>query len=263
MYGAIIGDIVGSRWEFKRIKRKDFPLFSEKNGITDDSVLTVAVADALLNQRDPAEALRDWARRVPLSQHVGGYGGKFSWWVSNPVVMEPYNSYGNGSAMRVSPAGFLARSLDEALAMADLVTAITHNHPEGMKGARATTHAIYMARNGATPREIRSVIADTYAYDLSASVDEIRPTYTFNESCQRTVPQALTCALEAQDFEDALRNAVSLGGDADTLAAIAGPVAEALYGIPAELGARAWAYVPMEMRPVIEALYDRVQGKPA
>ena len=260
MFGAIIGDIIGSRWEFKRIKTKEFPLFSNFNQITDDSILTVAVADALLHDRDPAEALRDWARRVATGRHVGGFGGRFMRWVANPELQPPYNSYGNGAAMRVSPAALLATTLDEALALSDQVTAVTHNHPEGMKGARATVHAIWLARQGQDQVAIRSTIATTYGYDMSLSVDAIRPGYRFTETCQGSVPQALICALEATDFEDAIRNAVSLGGDADTQAAIAGPVAEALFGIPEDIGGLAWAKVPDEMRQIVGKLYARAAG---
>ena len=188
--------------------------------------------------------------------HVAGYGKKFLYWLAAPTVQPPYNSYGNGGAMRVSPAGWLADSLDQCLDMAIRVTAITHNHPEGLKGALATAHAIWLARQGQTPVQIRAEIAATYAYDLSRSVDDIRAVHRYNETAQRCVPEALTCALEATDFEDALRNAVSLAGDADTLAAIAGGLAEGLYGIPEEIGRLAWIYVPEPMRTVIVDYYS-------
>lgn len=255
MYGAVIGDIVGSRWEFHRIKTKAFPLFSERNGITDDSILTVAVADALLNGTDPAESLRTWARRVKPGRHVAGYGKKFIYWVSAPTVQPPYGSFGNGGAMRVSPAAWLASSLGEAMHKANLVTVITHNHPEGLKGALSTAHAIFAARQGVHAQEIRRIISEQYGYDLSRSVDQIRSEHVYNESAQDTVPEALTCALEAMDFEDALRNAVSLGGDADTLASIAGALAEALFGIPEHIKDEAKGYVPEAMLTVLEAAY--------
>jgi ADP-ribosylglycohydrolase len=256
MYGAIIGDIVGSPWEFRRIKSKQFPLFGERNGVTDDSIMTVAVADALMNDKDPAETLREWGRRVLPAPQVAGYGKKFIFWLAAPTVQPPYNSYGNGGAMRVSPAGGLAESLDQCLEMARRVTAITHNHPEGIKGALATAHAIWLARQGQTPGQIRADLAATYAYDFSRSVDEIRAVHQYNETAQGCVPEALTCALEATDFEDALRNAVSLGGDADTLAAIAGGLAEVLYGVPEDIGVQAWRRVPVPLRKVIEDFYS-------
>ncbi|RME40900.1 MAG: ADP-ribosylglycohydrolase family protein, partial [Deltaproteobacteria bacterium] len=172
-------------------------------------------------------ALKDWGRRYPYCS----WGGRFREWLFSDD-MEPYGSFGNGAAMRVSPAGFLAGNLEDAWAMSDRVTRVTHNHPEGMKGARATVTAIVLARQGANAEAIRNEIAQRFDYDMGRSVDEIRPSYRFDETCQRTVPEALICALEAEDFEDAVRNAVSLGGDADTLAAIAGAVAEARFGVP-------------------------------
>ena len=227
MLGAIIGDIVGSIYEWNPIKTKDFNLFHPRRYFTDDSVCTAAVADILLHNLPPAETMQEWCRRHPGR----GYGGFFGQWIY--LDPEPYNSYGNGAAMRVSPAAFLHRDdLDAALNAANKVTAITHNHPEGIKGALATTHAIWLAYQGEKATAIRQTIAIEYSYDLSRTVDDIRPGYTFDLTCQGTVPQAITCALESESFEDAVRNAVSLGGDPDTLAAIAGPVAEALHGIP-------------------------------
>ncbi len=175
--------------------------------------------------------MQSWCRRYPGR----GYGGNFGRWIYT-APPEPYKSFGNGAGMRVSPAAFLNRNdLDAALLASDRVTEITHNHPEGMKGARATTHAIWLAFQGESPEDIRHIITSEYAYDLTQTVDDIRPNYTFSVISQDTVPQAITCALESISFEDAIRNAISLGGDADTLAAIAGPIAEAMYGIPNEL----------------------------
>ena len=231
MLGAIIGDIVGSIYEFGRpFKSKEFPFFSEDCFLTDDTVCTVAVADILLHDLPPAETMQRWCLRYPRCS----YGLSFRDWLSADPP-EPYNSYGNGAGMRVSPAAFLNRdNLEAALSAADKVTEITHNHPEGMKGARATTHAVWLAFQGANPMDIREVISTEYDYYLTRTVDEIRPDYYFSEICQQTVPEAITCALESVSYEDAVRNAISLGGDADTLAAIAGPIAEALHGIPAE-----------------------------
>ena len=229
MWGAIIGDIAGSMYEWNRIKTKDFEFFGAECEYTDDSVCTVAVAEILLDDLPAAPTLQRWCRRHPGR----GYGGMFAGWIERREPA-PYGSFGNGAAMRVSPAAYLnrSRSVEEALKAADRVTAVTHDHPEGMKGARATTHAIWLGFQGAEAAQIRRTIEHTYGYDLSRTVDQIRPGYSFDETCQKTVPEALTCALESASFEDAVRNAISLGGDADTLAAIAGPIAEALHGIP-------------------------------
>lgn len=231
MLGAIIGDIVGSAWEFRRIKTKDFPLFLDHSSFTDDSVLTAAVADALLNQKDPIETLRDWPRKVRISHKVGGYGKRFMQWVAKPVPQPPYQSFGNGSAMRVSSCAWLANDLGELRTLSIKVTETTHDHPEGIKGALATAEAIWFSKHGASAEWIRSHIQDTYGYAMQRSVDEIRPVYQYSEACQDSVPEAIICALEATSFEDALRNAVSLGGDADTMAAIAGSIAEARFEI--------------------------------
>jgi ADP-ribosylglycohydrolase len=169
--------------------------------------------------------------------------------------MGPYNSFGNGAAMRVSAAGLLADSVEDAIAISNRVTEVTHNHPEGLRGGAATAVAIHLARTGQTASEIRQAITRQFQYDLTSTVDEIRPSYRYNERSQDTVPQALICALEAMNFEDAIRNAISIGGDSDTIAAIAGPVAEALFGIDDEIAARAWAYLPNEMRGIVQALY--------
>lgn len=255
MLGAIIGDIVGSRWEFRRIKTKAFSLFAEDCACTDDSILTCAVADALLNDRHPAEALRDWARRIPIPQGVGGYGQKFMRWVAAPTPQPPYGSLGNGGAMRVSPAAWLSNNLDEALEQATRVTVVTHDHTEGLKAALATTAAIRLALDGRSPGAIRRHIAQAYGYDMDRGVDDIRPNYVRSEQAPNSVPEAILCALEATSFEDALRNAVSLGGDADTQAAIAGPIAEVLYGIPEEIHRQALRYIPQEMQVILDQLY--------
>ena len=256
MWGAIIGDIAGSMYEWNRIKTKDFEFFGAECEYTDDSVCTAAVAEILLDGSPAAPTLQRWCRRHPGR----GYGGMFAGWIER-TEPAPYGSFGNGAAMRVSPAAVLNRDrpVEEALRAADHVTAVTHDHPEGMKGARATTHAIWLAYQGAGAAQIRRTIEHAYGYDLSRTVDEIRPGYSFDETCQRTVPEALTCALESVNFEDAVRNAVSLGGDADTLAAIAGPIAEALHGIPEELVATAihthLANAP-DIVEVLERLYE-------
>ena len=252
MIGAIIGDIVGSVYEWDQIKTKSFDLFSDNGFVTDDSVCTAAVADALLHDREPASTLQEWCRRYPDAS----YGDSFrSWiWMDPPV---PYNSFGNGAAMRVSPAAYLNRdNLSAALEASDLVTAVTHNHPEGLKGARATVHAVWLAFQGEPAPAIRAAISDTYDYDLTRSVDDIRPGYRFNEICQTTVPEAITCALESDSFEDAIRNAISLGGDSDTLAAIAGPIAEARHGIPAAIQTEAETrFIPADILAIVREMY--------
>ena len=255
MLGAIIGDIVGSIYEWDRIKTKDFEFFDRRGDFTDDTVCTAAVADILLHDLPPAATMQAWCRRYPGR----GYGGFFSRWI-NFDVPRPYQSYGNGAAMRVSPAAFLHRDdLEAALTASDKVTAITHDHPEGMKGARATTHAIWLAYQGENAANIRNTISAAYGYNLCRTVDEIRPDYYFNETCQGTVPQAITCALESESFEDAVRNAISLGGDADTLAAIAGPIAEAMHGIPDEFKERAenqYLADAQDIREVMREMYQ-------
>jgi len=252
MLGAVIGDIVGSIYEFNNHRSKAFELFGEGADFTDDTVLTIAVADVLLHDKAPARTLAEWCWRYPGR----GYGGRFAAWLEGRELA-PYDSFGNGAAMRVSPAGFLASSLDEALSMARRVTEVTHNHPEGLKGAAATAHAIFLARQGTNAGEIRVAVESAYGYDLSMTVDQIRPGYRFNETCQETVPQALVCALGATGFEDAIRNAISIGGDSDTVAAIAGPVAEARFGIPNDIATAALSRLPAEMRSVLEKLYAK------
>ena len=255
MLGAIIGDIVGSIYEGNPIKTKDFPFFGNYCCFTDDSVCTLAVADMLLRDLPPAETMQKWCRRYPSA----GYGGNFGMWIyADPP--EPYNSYGNGAAMRVSPAAFLNRNdLDAALSASDKVTEITHNHPEGIKGARATTHTIWLAYQGERPENIRQVITTEYGYDLTQTVDEIRPDYDFDITCQGSVPQAITCALESVSYEDAVRNAISLGGDADTLAAIAGPIAEALHGIPDDLNERTESHYFTDAPDILEVIREMYQ----
>lgn len=232
MIGAIIGDVIGSVYEFCPIKSKAFPLWSSGSTFTDDSVMTVAVGRAIIRHKiqrdDLTTALVEEMQRLGRQYPLAGYGGGFRIWLMKEKP-QPYNSYGNGSAMRVSACGYAAESLEDALSMAAASAKVSHNHPEGIKGAEATAAAIYMARNGASKDEIGGFICDHY-YHLNATLDEIRPSYFFNETCQNTVPQAITAFLESTSFEDAIRNAISLGGDADTLAAITGSIAWAYYG---------------------------------
>ncbi len=245
MIGAIIGDIVGSRFEFNNIKTKEFDLFTDNCFVTDDSIMSLAVAEAIMKCNSEwsdlgyfvINSMQELGRTYPHA----GYGGMFSGWLylENPV---PYNSFGNGAAMRVSACGFAAKDLDEAIRLSRLVTEVTHNHPEGIKGAEATTVSIYMARRGSGISEIRDYISKHY-YDLDFTLDGIRDEYSFDETCQRTVPQAITAFLESTGFEDAIRNAISIGGDSDTLGAIAGSIAGAYYGIPKEIRQTALGYL--------------------
>ena len=237
MLGAIIGDIVGSVYEWHNIKTKDFPFFREDCFFTDDTVMTVAVAEAIRNggtSDDYIDAMKKWGRLFPGA----GYGGRFGGWVLSED-REAYNSWGNGSAMRVSPCAWAYDTLEEVEQAAEVSAAVTHNHPEGIKGAQATAACIFLARKGKSKQEIKAYVENTYEYDLSRTLDEIRPVYRFNESCQETVPEAIIAFLESSGFEDAIRNAISLGGDSDTLAAITGSIAEAAYGIPEEISSHA------------------------
>lgn len=253
MLGSIIGDIAGSVYEFNNYRAKDFaPFFHRNAAFTDDTVCTVAIADALLHDKCPARTLKKWGERYWSN---GGWGRSFALWLGSDSL-EPYGSYGNGAAMRVAPAGLLANSLEEAQALSAKVTEVTHNHPEGMRGAAATASAVYLARTGMPADEMRGYITGTFGYALSRSVDDIRPGYVFNETCQWTVPEALTCVLEATSFEDAIRNAISIGGDSDTIAAIAGGVAEAMFGIPDDIANEVWPKLPLDMRQVLARLYS-------
>ena len=251
MIGAIVGDMVGSIYEFENHKSKEFPLFGEFSAFTDDTLCTIAVADCLIANGDPAEYLRRWGLRYEKL----GYGNHYRRWLKRDDL-GPYGSFGNGAAMRVSPAAFLATSIDKARGNAVRVTEVTHNHPEGIKGALATTDAIWMAFEGAAPEAIRGHIAQTYYYDMNRSVDSIRPDYEFDESCQGTVPEAIICALEAIDFEDAIRNAVSIGGDSDTVACITGSIAEARFGVPQEIADEAMQRLTEELRLVVNLMYE-------
>ena len=257
MLGAITGDIIGSWYEFRNYKAKNFePLFHTGAKFTDDTVCTVAIADALVNGLDPAATLQRWGREYWSN---GGWGQRFNLWLAEDDP-EPYNSWGNGAAMRVGPAGLLATSLAHAIELATQVTVITHNHPEGLKAAQATAVAIWLARQRAGAEEIRQALTERFGYRLDMTVDEIRPGYKFTEASQDSVPQALVCALEATDFEDAIRNAVSIGGDSDTISAIAGSVAEARFGIPEEIAAKTWSFLPQGMRAVMTGLYQKESG---
>lgn len=259
MIGAILGDMIGAPYEFDRgDKTKDFPLFSEESQFTDDSVMTVAVAEALLGMGKDADekevrskvtrSMRDWGRKYPNA----GYGCMFIRWLFAQGEPRPYGSFGNGSAMRVSAAGWLYDTIDETRMFARLTSEVTHDHPEGIKGAETIAAAIFMARNGSGKDAIRDYVIKEFGYDLSRTCDEIRPGYHHVETCQQTVPEAITAFLEGESFEDVIRTAVSLGGDCDTLTCIAGSIAEAFYGVPEELKSECRKRLPVDMIRVLD-----------
>jgi type I restriction enzyme M protein len=256
--GALVGDIVGSRFEWKNCYSKEFELFADLCRPTDDSILTLAIGEALLFYRQEGgdlseqavRAMREWGNAYPDA----GYGGKFVDWLESDGP-QPYNSWGNGAAMRVSPCGWAARSLDEAHTFSDAVTRVTHDHPEGMAGARVVAGCVFLAKSGKSKDEIRKYIETTYRR-IDFTLDAIRPTYappgTFHVSCQRSVPQALAAFLETDSFEDTIRNAISIGGDSDTIAAIAGSVASAYFGVPEEIYLRTESYLDAEQKHALE-----------
>jgi len=255
MYGAIAGDIIGAPYEFFTFKEYNFSLFTEKSDFTDDTVLTVAVADAFMNDLDIAKTIKKYALRYPAR----GYGGNFHKWMYSDN-MKPYNSWGNGSAMRTSVIGFLSKSVSEVCQKAREFAEVTHNHPEGIKGAQAVSYAIFLAQNGADKKEIREETERWFAYDLSRTLDEIRPTYIFDVSCQGSVPQSFQAFFESEDYEDAIRKAISLGGDADTLACITGSIAEAFYGeIPDTILSETRKRLPEEFLQVIDSFYEKIK----
>lgn len=257
MIGAIMGDMIGAPYEFDMgNKTKDFPLFNRESQFTDDSVMTIAVAEALMDTIGKSDdeirtalvkSMQKWGRRYPNA----GYGGMFYRWLreENP---KPYGSFGNGSAMRVSSAGWLFGTLAETRHIARLTAEVTHNHLEGIKGAEVTASAIFLARKGSSKEEIKDYIIKEFGYDLSRTCDEIRPEYHHVETCQQTVPEAVTAFIEGTDFEDVIRTAVSLGGDCDTLTCIAGSIAEAFYGIPSEMIKECRKRLPEDMLSVID-----------
>jgi ADP-ribosylglycohydrolase len=255
MMGAICGDVIGSVYEFNRRKGKDFEFFSPNAHPTDDSYHTIAMAEAILIGQPFEKLLVDYFWAYP----DGGYGRRFWDWAKLGGGA-PYNSFGNGAAMRVSPAAWIHDSLEETLASAAKYTAVTHNHPEGIRGAKAIAAAIFLARKGSAAPQIRRFIETEFKYDLSVSLDELRPSAKFDETCQITVPQALTAVLEATDFNDAIRNAISLGADSDTVAAIAGSIAEPLFGgIPADTLAFVWLRLNAKLQSVIREFVVRFE----
>ena len=266
MLGAIIGDIVGSVYEFNNIKTKEFPFFGDEYEhpfFTDDTVMSLSIAMALLQSKGNYKNLSNDCIRY--MQYIGqkypfcGYGGSFYNWIfaDDP---QPYNSYGNGSAMRVSACGFVGKDLEEVKDLSRKVTEISHNHPEGLKGAEATAVAIYLAREGKSIKEIKDYITQNY-YKIDFTLDEIRPTYRFNEICQDTVPQALEAFFESTSYEDAIRNAISIGGDSDTLGAITGGIAEAYYGIPKKIREEGKSFLDDTLKFILEEFEDKFPPK--
>ena len=258
MLGAIIGDIVGSRWEFDSTNDYNFEWLSEENGFTDDTICTVAVADALIKERDFGESIHDWCNRYP--DPMGGYGGRFAQWVQskNP---HPYNSFGNGAAMRVSPVAHWYKYIDEVLDAAAGTALPSHNHDEGIKGAQTVALAIFRALQygNQAPQHIDEILTecvDFSGYDINIRKEDV--INRFDETCQGTVPVALWIIGISDNFEDSVRKAVSLGADADTLGAIVGSIAEAIWGIPDELKQGMMSYLTDEMKEVVEQFYDRI-----
>ncbi len=259
MLGAVVGDIIGSVHEFLAPKHMEFPLFDERSTFTDDSVLSIAVADCLLSGASYVDKYHEYTRAYPGRI----YGARFHTWVEGGS-REPYNSWGNGSAMRVSPVGFAGKDLDSVLAEAKRSAEVTHNHPEGIKGAQATAAAIHLALAGRTKDQIRTSIEDLFGYDLTRSIEEIRPSYVFNASCQGTVPEAIIAFLDSDGYENAIRLAISLGGDADTLACITGGIADAYYGgVPADIAEWGLARLDDRLRAVIQRFRDELDIRTA
>ena len=263
MYGAMLGDMIGAPYEFDRgDKTKEFPLFSEESGCTDDTVMTVAVAEALMDSWGKpraevktalVESMQKWGHRYPYA----GYGVRFSQWLCCEEDPQPYGSCGNGSAMRASSVGWLFDTLEEVRAYARLSAEVTHDHPEGIKGAEALASIVFLARTGRSKDEIREYVSREFQYDLSRTCDEIRPQYHHVETCQETVPEAITAFMEGNGFEDVIRTAVSLGGDCDTVACIAGSLAEAFYGVPQELQEECRKRIPDDLREVLDRFLER------
>lgn len=250
MLGALVGDIIGSTYEFYNTKRMDFDLFEKRSTFTDDSVMTLAVAKWLIE--DEAHTIH---YLIYCMQELGnnypeaGYGGRFCIWLEedNP---QPYNSWGNGAGMRVSPVGLYAKTLDEALALAALTASVSHNHPEGVKGAQAIAASVFLCKQGKTKREIKEYIESTFDYNLHRTIDEIRPRYGFEESCQRSVPEAIIAFLEGNSFEEVIRLAISLGGDSDTIGAMAGSIAACMYPIPNDIVKRCDEILTYHLREI-------------
>lgn len=265
MIGAIIGDVVGSIYEFDNLRSKTFPLFKRESTYTDDTIMSIAVAEFIISDNLPSQArlvgqLHDWFKKYPDES----YGARFTTWMQsferiNYTDFKPYNSFGNGAAMRISAIGDYSRTISEAMSKADFVTNVSHNHPEGVKGAQATASLIVMARTEKDKSKLREFVESEFGYNLNNSVDFLRANYKYNETCQATVPEAIICFLESVDFEDAIRNAISIGGDSDTLACITGSIAEAYYqSIPKEILKQTIDRLPADVLLVVKKFYREI-----
>ena len=267
MYGAILGDIIGSRFEFDRGgKTKEFELFTSEDSFTDDTAMTIAIGEALMKaglaadtdsiEREVTSSMRAWAKRYPEA----GYGGRFYKWLFWSHNTQPYGSFGNGSAMRVSAAGLLYDTIERTREVAKSTAVVTHNHPEGIKGAECTAAVMFLARTGATKDEIKEYVVREFGYDISATVDELRPFHKHNETCMDALPKALVSFFDGESYEDVIRNAVSLGGDTDTIAAIAGAMAECYFDMPITLLGECLSKLEDDMREVVKQ-FDSYIGR--
>ena len=261
MLGAIIGDIAGSKYEFSNLRTDRFDLLSKGCSFTDDTVCTIANMDWLLHgdKKDPLSAteyLRKWTRRYPYA----GYGGRFFQWIHSDHP-RPYGSYGNGSAMRISPVAWAANNINELKELSDTFTGITHNHPEGLKGALTVATCIYMAIHGSSKEEIKEYAIKQYPEISTLNLDDLRRNYRFNETCQGSVPQALYCFLTSNDYEDCIKTTISIGGDCDTTSAMSGGIAEAFYGIPDSLKMRVRDLLDSEMIKIVDEFYSTIRDK--
>ena len=257
MLGALVGDITGSVYEFQNVKSKDFELFTPWNNFTDDSIMTLAVAKWLMEDKTHSQyhlirCMQELGKKYPDA----GYGTRFDWWLTqdNP---QPYNSWGNGSGMRVSPVGLYAKTLDEALALAAVTASVSHNHPEGVKGAQAIAASVFLCKEGKTKQEIKEYVEETFGYDLNRTIAEIRPYYDFDVSCQGSVPEAIIAFLEGNSFEEVIRLSISIGGDSDTIACMAGAIAACMYPIPEEMVEKCNSILTDDLREINERFQNK------
>ena len=257
MLGALVGDIIGSVYEFHNVKSTDFELFTPWNNFTDDSIMTLAVAKWLMEDKTHSQyhlvkCMQELGKKYPDA----GYGGHFGWWLTqdNP---QPYNSWGNGSGMRVSPVGLYAKTLDEALALAAVTASVSHNHPEGVKGAQVIAASVFLCKEGKTKQEIKEYVEETFGYDLNRTIAEIRPYYDFDVSCQGSVPEAIIAFLEGNSFEEVIRLSISIGGDSDTIACMAGAIAACMYPIPEDMVEKCNSILTDDLREINERFQNK------